>query len=615
MPYSGPGDKSLPSNVLALSSDERARWVNIWNSAFRRCEEKNTGDCEAVAFRAANGVLFEGMALFTPPVEMGREGALSARGVRQLAETGNRWAQKIAAKLDRWSEVKMLTEVTKTVSGKARSAGDFLVVEDPEKTSTWHLPVKVNGKPDRRLMGAAKAALTSAGGYRGQRYAGPDKAKATAKLKAMYKAEDMPWTTASEGAPVSEMFGDGMMPPVIFGGPTTFADLQAAEEASEAADHVRTLTYQFQSLVVNIMTGDDDDKVAAVETLAAEFVALIRETLDEAVTEAVNLGESSDLHADGAAVEVARDATEADLSEAGVQAAENGRRAPVVVKFRILNPGPGNKRDGHYYPASVLERDIHVFGGVDVFATDHKEPERSERTKVGRVLECPNGFMENGAPTADVIIYDPYQAEKVRNRNDAGELATLECSIFGNGRAKKGEIDGHEYKVVEALTKGIFVELVSKAGAGGQALQLSEGAMENEKDEKDENAELEEVTIEEDAAQAPPSQDDDSQETDPAETEPKPVTMLEADAVTATLAESNLPTAFKAALSVAEYADDEALQGAIAEAVAEVKALTGSGQPFAQGVSETIEATRLSEVEIEKRHTEGYDKIMRSVGL
>lgn len=530
MPYLGPGDKSLPANVLALSSDERARWVGIWNSAFERCEEQDAGDCEAVAFRAANGVLFETMPLFTPPVEMGREGALSARGVRQLAETGNRWARKIAAKLDKWSEMDMT---------------------EPEENET----------------------------------------------------------------PASEMYGDDIPYILPLGGPVTFADLHAAEEASEAADHVRTLTYQFQSLVSNIMGGDTPDKATAVETLAAEFVTLIREALDEAVTEAVNLGESSDLHADGAAVEVARDATEADLSEAGVQAAENGRRAPVVVKFRILNPGPGNKRDGHYYPADVLERDIHVFGGVDVFATDHREPERNERTKVGRVMECPTGFMENGAPTADVIIYDPYQAEKVRNRADAEQLATLECSIFGNGRAKKGKVDGHEYKVVEALTQGIFVELVSKAGAGGQALQLSEGAMEKEKDEKTQDADLEEVKIEEDAAQAPPSQGGDSQETEPAETDPEPVTTLEADAVTAALAESNLPTVFKAALSVVKYIDDEALQSAIAEAVAEVKALTGSGQPFAQGASEAIEATRLSEAEIEERHAEGYDAIMARVGL
>jgi len=68
--------------------------------------------------------------------------------------------------------------VTKTVDGKPRPAGDFLVVEDAEKPSTWHLPVKVNGKPDRKLAAEAWAALFSEGGFRGQKYAGPDKAGA-----------------------------------------------------------------------------------------------------------------------------------------------------------------------------------------------------------------------------------------------------------------------------------------------------------------------------------------------------------------------------------------------------------------------------------------------------
>jgi hypothetical protein len=72
----------------------------------------------------------------------------------------------------------------------ADKAADYLVVEDPEKTSSWHLQVKKNGKPDHRLMGAAWAALH--GGYRGNKYEGPKKAEALKKLKALYKSEGMP---------------------------------------------------------------------------------------------------------------------------------------------------------------------------------------------------------------------------------------------------------------------------------------------------------------------------------------------------------------------------------------------------------------------------------------
>jgi hypothetical protein len=68
---------------------------------------------------------------------------------------------------------------------------DFLVVEDLEKASTFHLQVKRHGKPDHGLMGAAWAALHS--GYRGNQYEGPDKEAALSKLKALYRSEGMEW--------------------------------------------------------------------------------------------------------------------------------------------------------------------------------------------------------------------------------------------------------------------------------------------------------------------------------------------------------------------------------------------------------------------------------------
>jgi hypothetical protein len=86
--------------------------------------------------------------------------------------------------------------ITATTQGCAKPASSFLVVEDPKKPSTWHMPVKdCSGKPDHRLMAAAKAALTS--NYRGNPYAGPNKDEAIAKLKAMYASEKLPWASKS----------------------------------------------------------------------------------------------------------------------------------------------------------------------------------------------------------------------------------------------------------------------------------------------------------------------------------------------------------------------------------------------------------------------------------
>jgi HK97 family phage prohead protease len=80
--------------------------------------------------------------------------------------------------------------VTRSEADGQHPAGHYLVVEDADKPSTWHLRVRgSDGKPDHGLMGAAWAALHS--GYRGNVYEGPGKAEAVAKLRAMYASEEM----------------------------------------------------------------------------------------------------------------------------------------------------------------------------------------------------------------------------------------------------------------------------------------------------------------------------------------------------------------------------------------------------------------------------------------
>ena len=72
---------------------------------------------------------------------------------------------------------------------KAGDPGDYLIVEDRTKPTTWHLQVKKKGTPDHGLMGSAWAALHS--GFRGNVYSGPNKGEAIAKLRKLYKAEKM----------------------------------------------------------------------------------------------------------------------------------------------------------------------------------------------------------------------------------------------------------------------------------------------------------------------------------------------------------------------------------------------------------------------------------------
>jgi len=462
----------------------------------------------------------------------------------------------------------------KTVSGKKYPASDFLVVEDPEKPSTFHLQVKRNGTPDHGLMGGAKAALTSPGGHRGNKYEGPNKAAAIRKLKALYKAEDMEW-----GEAYAEYIGgmEQMMSQIRGAFNRMFSPPMAADVARPAYLWVKDIFTGHPELGDALVVEEDglmwavgyevdaDGKVTFAAREQWEMViptyVKVQQKQEAGMAELETFTES----AEGSVISL----VEAQSPPAGAH------RAPVEINMRIIKPGAGNKKDNHWYPADVLKRDAHVFEGVDVFVTDHKENERSERTKVGKIKSIV-GFDEDGGPIGRTVIYDPEVAEKTRNRAKAGELSTLHCSISANGTAKKGEVDGKEYKIVETITYAGAVDLVSRAGAGGQALGLRESEaggtepMEDEMIVEEQEQETENVTI---------SEQEPTPDPEPA---PDPV-KLAAEKVQEALTATNLPPASVFKLAGADYADETSLAEAIKAEVAEVKERTGSGRPFAQG--------------------------------
>ena len=105
MPYSGPGDASLPDAVKKLSESKRAQWVALFNRRFSECTEKHGEDCEAQAFRLANGVVMANLLCFTAetaqtrreemggkswlvaPVVLIKEGVLKGTGGAELVLT------------------------------------------------------------------------------------------------------------------------------------------------------------------------------------------------------------------------------------------------------------------------------------------------------------------------------------------------------------------------------------------------------------------------------------------------------------------------------------------------------------------------------------------------
>lgn len=56
MPYTI-DSPDLPAHVRAMPAAPRRRWVDVWNSAYARCQAERGADCEAAAFRLANGTV------------------------------------------------------------------------------------------------------------------------------------------------------------------------------------------------------------------------------------------------------------------------------------------------------------------------------------------------------------------------------------------------------------------------------------------------------------------------------------------------------------------------------------------------------------------------------
>ena len=428
-------------------------------------------------------------------------------------------------------------------------------------------------------------------------------------------------------AEAAEMYTDDeyrVQPPTPFA-VRTFADLDAAGKAAQLAERLQQRADQFFMLFWRIWNDpvlEMSGKLAAWDALFGEFKVIFNSEIDsEPVDESGKIGEI----AEAQDVRDAPDAILAELAENNV-AVETGRRAPVLVDFQILKPGPGNKKDNHFYPADVVERDIHVFERADVFATDHREDERSERTKVGIVQRCPASFTDDGAPIARVLLYDPDQAEKARNRADAKELGTLECSIFGNGNAQDEKINGHKYKKVTAITEGRFLELVSKAGAGGKALRLAEMEAEMNASTGAQTPEEEQEVVTEATAATPPepvavaiseseTAEPPASELLPAEqtaenaAEPAPVTLSESE-VKAVLDSRRLPLAAYKRLAEGSYSDAAALETAITAEIAYITELTGSGKPTAQHADrrapERIDIRKIQEAQDAANRRHGF---------
>ena len=213
-------------------------------------------------------------------------------------------------------------------------------------------------------------------------------------------------------------------------------------------------------------------------------------------------------------------------------------QGPVSVTFEPIQPGWGNPKDNNYYPAPMLAAHPEVFVGAKMFLSEHESGSHNERNHVSMV-KSHIGFSTARAPQYDMVVYDPYTAQKVRNMKAAGALGALEFSIFANGQRRSATIDGKKGYVVESIDSDPkpIIDWVSRAGAGGRAVSVQEKDTE--------------------------------------------VKMLEKEQVRAFLSEhANLPQVSVDRLLVESYETEDSLKERLDAEVEYVKAVTGSGKPF-----------------------------------
>lgn len=398
---------------------------------------------------------------------------------------------------------------------------------------------------------------------------------------------------------------------------TSFEQLDTAEAAKEVAENMHERVGQFQDILNNIFfwSSDDIDKIGAAQNLFNEFIDIVGQVLtghdedsDSSIMDSAELGES----------EAGKLAESYEAPISLVEADPTNPRSPLEMDVQIIRPGWGNARDNNYYPREMLARDAKVFEGAKMYTTDHRQDEKSVRTEVSQIKSI-KGFTEEGSPIARVVVFDPDFAEQCRNRAQAGLLGSLECSILADGKARTGfEQDGRKGKVVESITAVSSVDWVTRAGAGGKALNLAESDADPEEDQEQtpvEESETQTVTIHEQDAESDDDAAGEAQQEEttlPAEETHPPVYLGEVE-IRDALSKVRLPGDTLLTLAFGKYETVQVLQDAIQAEVKRLKEVSGSGRPFGLGESAAAPDTSkpVSRLSIE----ETMDKINSRFGI
>lgn len=294
------------------------------------------------------------------------------------------------------------------------------------------------------------------------------------------------------------------------------------------------------------------------------------------VAESIKYEETSEQEVQLSETAIAEDASGhvLELAEAMPQAWDG--QGPLKLRTVLIEAGPGNSRDRHYYPAEMLQRCAPLFEGKKMYATDHKDSEKSVRTEVADILKCPAGYTDKGGIIAEVGIFDPDFARKAWNRAQMGTLQNLAVSIVGAGKTRRGVVDGQSYDVVTDITEGA-ADWVTAAGAGGRALAIAEAAQ-------------------------------------PSAPEEETTHMLDKDKVVELLqARSGVTEAMAARLSEREYESAEAVEAAVVAELDYIAEAAGAGKPT--GLAESAQpATPAHKGRSAEEHDAAMQALMKRWG-
>lgn len=173
-----------------------------------------------------------------------------------------------------------------------------------------------------------------------------------------------------------------------------------------------------------------------------------------------------------------------DLTESDVEVldAKQGR-----FRVTIIEAGPGNKRNGHFYAPQMLEANAQKYVGAPIYKNHEHPREAMKRGGLPRPVEHLAGKIETtiwnptggkhkrGAVEGIVRLVDPH----MRN------LALETPSILGlSHRAtasgiKPSLVAGTRHLMVEGIADVESVDLVTKPGAGGGGDWMTESHMED----------------------------------------------------------------------------------------------------------------------------------------